>query len=246
MSTLMARAALLAGLGVAAGLAQASSTNAAFADIAGSVATDGFNNLIQSRVTTTELVAGIAGNIASSGGAVFSRTAGQAYPASFGIYQWTGSGSSFQFQVSDAVDGLRSITLQTFISVDTSQGVNGLLGSADLPRLSFNGGSQFIAATTHISNSVSGGVAMDGTPLSASPNNPNYNSFSWDLSAIGQAIDSFTISFGTDVHTNSLAFQLDQVAAVPEPSTYALGLIGLGLCAGAGYRRHRMLMRPQT
>jgi len=237
MPASLARMAVCACLIGLATLADANTTHTAFADVAGAAATDGFNDLYSSRITTSQLVAGLDGNTVDTGGAVFRRLSGGFYPASFGLYSWS-TDSAFSFSVADTVDGLTRVSLQTFISVDTSQGVEGLLHAGYLPTLSFNGGSQALAPSYSMTP-VSGGFAMDGSPLAASASNPNYGQFSWDLSSVGSAVESFTISFGIDTHANALAFQLDQVAAVPEPSTYALGLIGLGLCGVAGYRRHK-------
>jgi hypothetical protein len=222
---------------LSAGLAQANSTYPAFADIAGSVATDGFNNLTSSRISQAQLVAGIIGNDGDEGGAVLKRLSGSFYPASFGLYSW-GTDSAFSISVADAVDNLSRVNLQSLVTVDTAGGVQGMQHSGYLPTLSYNGGTQALLPTYSFTP-VSGGVDMGGNPLAASPNNPNYGQFSWDLSSVGSAIDSFSISFGLDVHSNALAFQLDQVAAVPEPSSYALGAIGLSLCAVAGYRRRK-------
>lgn len=234
----LARAAALALL-TCSGLAHANATHSAFSDIAGSDATDGFNALTNLRISTPQLVAGIGGNVGNSGGATFKRLTGGFYPASFGLYSWS-TDSAFSLSVNNAVAGLTSVNLQSFISVDTTQGVDGLLQAGYLPTLSFNGGSQSLAPVYSMS-SVSGGVAMDGSPLSASPSNPNYGQFAWDLSGVGTSVTSFTITFGIDTHANALAFQLDQVAAVPEPSTYAFAIIGMALCAGTVWQRRRAM-----
>lgn len=221
------------------GLAHANATQSAFSDIAGAAATDGFNTLTNTRITTAQLAAGITGNVDSDGGASFKRLTGGFYPASFGLYSWS-TDSAFSLSVTNAVAGLTAVHLQSFVSVDTTQGVDGLLQAGYLPTLSYNGGSQSLAPVYSMS-SVSGGVAMDGSPLTASPSNPNYGQFAWDLSGVGASVSSFTITFGLDTHSNALAFQLDQVAAVPEPGTYAFAAIGLALCAHAGRRRWRAL-----
>lgn len=221
---------------LSAGQAQANTTHAAFADIAGSVATDGFNDLTASRINAANLVAGIIGNDGDEGGAVFKRLSGGFFPASFGLYSWS-TDSAFSISVADAVDNLSRVNLQSFVTVDTSQGVDGMLQAGYLPTLSYNGGQQALLPTYSFTP-VSGGFGMGGEPLLANPVNPNYGQFSWDLSSVGSAIDSFSISFGLDVHSNALAFQLDQVAAVPEPSSYMLMLAG-GLVMAALVRRRR-------
>ncbi|MFG6417022.1 PEP-CTERM sorting domain-containing protein [Roseateles sp. DC23W] len=234
---LLACAAALALLSSGAALANA--TDPAFSDIAGAAATDSFNQLIAGRISAANLVAGISGNVANEGGATFKRLTGGFYPASSGLYSWS-TDSAFSFSVGSAAAGLTSVNLQTFVSIDTSQGVDGLLQAGYLPTLSYNGGSQSLAPV-YTMTSVGGGVGMDGTPLTASPSNLNYGQFAWDLSGLGTSISSFSISFGLDTHSNALAFQLDQVAAVPEPATYAFAAIGMALCAGAAWRRRRTL-----
>ncbi|MCP2935849.1 hypothetical protein NK983_24490, partial [Salmonella enterica subsp. enterica serovar Typhimurium] len=71
-----------------------------------------------------QLAAGIASNSETEGGAILRRTSGGAYPASSGLYQFAGNGSTFEMVVSDAVDGLTSIVFQTYINVST--GSNGI------------------------------------------------------------------------------------------------------------------------
>ncbi len=230
---------------IAAGLAQANATHAAFVDVAGAAATDGFNDLTSSRLNATasgpnSIRAGILANVFGNGGAVFKRTSGTAYPASFGIYEWGGARSTFELNVGSAVTGLTSVTFQSFINVDNAQGVYGNLSAGNLPVLSYNGGTQLLAASSYTATPVAGGVDMDGNPITTtSPNNPSYAIFSWDLSSISTPITSFNVRWATDAHANTLAFQLDQVAAVPEPSTYAFAAIGLVACGWAGWRRRQ-------
>lgn len=232
----VAGAALLA----MAGSAFANDTHAAFVDVAGSAAKDGFSELTSGRINTATLVSGLAPNVeagAADNDAILKRLSGTFYPASFGLYSFS-TDSTFSFTVADAVDGLGKVTLQSFVSVDTSQGVEGLLHSGYLPTLSYNGGTQKLVAAYTLT-SVSGGVGMDGSPLEASPSNPNYGYFSWDLSGVSGSVDSFTINFGLDVHSSALAFQVDQslAAPVPEPESYALMLAGLGAVALLARRR---------
>lgn len=242
----LATLALSTTLLAAAPLAQANATADPFVNPSFAIASDGFNNLIAARVTPLQLIAGINSNVAlpaGSGGGRFRRTTGTAYPASFGIYEWNGARSTFEYAVSQAASGVTSIVMQTFITVDTSQGVYGMLtpDSLNLPRLSFNGGSQFLSATTQVTQSVSGGWGMDGNPVPASPNNPNYLTFTWDLSSVGAAIDSFRLTWATDAHTSTLAFQVDQIGAVPEPGTLALAIAALTFIGGA----HRLQQKRQ-
>lgn len=228
-----------------AGPAAANTTHAAFVDVAGSTAFDGFNNLTGSRISRAQLGAGVVSNVAgSSQSASLQRLSGGFYPASFGLYSWS-TDSSFGLNVGSAIANLNSVKLQTFVTVDTSQGVDGLLQTGYLPTLSFNGGTQKLAAV-YTMTPVAGGFDMEGNPLPANPNNPNYGFFSWDLSGVTTPISSFNVNFGLDIHSSALAFQLDQVAvtAVPEPETYALMLAGLGAVTLVA-RRRRNGQRPQ-
>ena len=233
-----------------AGQAHASTTHAAFDTPVDSVATDGFNNLTAARITSAQLAAGIASNVESEGGATLRRTSGGAYPASAGLYQFAGNGSTFEIAVSDAVDGLTGLTFQSYVNVSTgSNGIYGLLAANNLPRLSFNGGSQFLLASSQQSENLGYTDFFTGQYVASDPNNPNHLTFSWDFAALGVTVPvtSFRITFATDNHAQIQSFQLDQqlaattapTAPVPEPETYALMLAGLGLVAlGARRRRH--------
>ncbi len=228
-----ARAAWFAGaaLALAAPAALANETADPFVNPSFSVASDGFNELIAARIRVANLVAGIGGNVAlpvTGGGGIFRRTSGTAYPASFGIYEWGGPRSTFEYAVADAADDLTAIVFQTFITVSISEGVDGLLEPANLPRLSYNGGTQFLDATTQVLQAVSGGFDMEGNPLPADPNNPNFATFTWDLSSLGAAVNSFRLTWATDAHSSTLAFQVDQIGAVPEPETLLMALMALG------------------
>lgn len=241
-ATSTVRTAAFAGLLAASALAQANTTNAAFVDVANAISTDGFNQLVSSRINAANLVAGIASNVADSdGNAILKRTSGTAYPASAGLYEWGGPRSTFEISITP-VSGAATLVLQSFVNI--SNGANnvwGLLSAANLPKLSFNGGNQLLAATTLTSTSVAY-TDMNGTPSAADPVNPNYSLFTWDLSSISVPITSLRLSFATDAHSQSLAFQVDQigaVAAVPEPSTYALMASGLGIMGLAALRRKR-------
>lgn len=226
-----------------AGSAYASTTHSAFDDIENSVATDGFNNLTSARITTAQLVAGIPSNSETEGGAILRRTSGGAYPASSGLYQFAGNGSTFEMAVSDAVDGLTSIVFQTYINVNTGSGVYGVLAANNLPRLSFNGGEQFLLSSSQASENLGYTDFFTGQFVTDDPNNPNHLTFTWDLASLGVTVpvDSFRITFATDNHAQSQAFQLDQLVAapVPEPQTAALLLGGMAVITLVARRTRR-------
>lgn len=240
-ATSAVRSVAFTGLLATAALAHANDTHSAFIDVAGAASTDGFNNLSASRITTANLVAGVASNVAGSDGdAMFKRTSGTAYPASTGLYEWGGPRSTFEITI-DAVQNLGSITLQSLVNVDLgANNIWGLLSPNNLPQLSFNGGNQLLSASTQTSTSVAF-TDMTGTPTAPSANNPNYSVFTWDLSSITTPITSVRLTFATDAHAQGLAFQVDQmaVAAVPEPGTYAMMAGGLGLMGLMLQRRRR-------
>lgn len=231
-----------------AGQAHASTTHAAFDTPVDSAATDGFNNLTAARITGTQLSAGIASNVENEGGATLRKTSGGAYPASAGLYQFAGNGSTFEIAVSDAVDGLTGLSFQSYVNVSTgSNGIYGLLAASNLPRLSVNGGSQFLLASSQLSENLGYTDFFTGQYVASDPNNPNHLTFNWDLAALGvtEPVTSFRITFATDNHAQVQAFQLDQLVAattaptapVPEPETYALLLAGLGVIALGARRR---------
>lgn len=227
-----------------AGSAYANTTHSAFDDIEASVATDGFNNLTAARITATQLAAGIASNTETDGGAILRRTSGGAYPASSGLYQFAGNGSTFETVVSDAVDGLTSIVFQTYINVSTgSNGIYGVLAANNLPRLSFNGGEQFLLSSAQASENLGYTDFFTGEFVASDPNNPNHLTFTWNLASLGVTVpvDSFRITFATDNHAQSLAFQVDQLVAapVPEPQTAALLLGGMAVITLVARRRTR-------
>jgi hypothetical protein len=230
----------------ATGLAHANATHSAFSDPADSVATDGFNNLTSARLTAADLVAGVASNTETDGNAVLTRTSGGAYPASSGLYQWSGSGSTFAMSVSNAVDGLTGIVFQSYINVSTgANGIFGLLSADNLPRLNFNGGEQFLLASTQTSENLGYTDFFTGQFVASDPNNPNHVTFTWDFASLGVTVpvDSFTITFATDNHAQTTAFQLDQLsvaAPVPEPQTAAMLLGGMAVISLIARRRKNL------
>lgn len=226
-----------------AGQAVAATAHESFTSPADSVASDGFNNLTAGRITAAQLTAGLAANVdGSAGDTIFRRMSGGAYPASAGLYQFSGAGSTFEMAVADAADGLTSIVFQSYINISRgANGVDGLFETGYEPRLSYNNGTQFLTASLVETENLSYTDFFSGQVVASDPNNPNHATFTWNLAALGVTVpvDSFRITFGTDTHSQTEAFQLDQLvtAPVPEPETWALMLGGLGLITLSARRR---------
>ncbi|MCB5189563.1 PEPxxWA-CTERM sorting domain-containing protein [Methylobacillus arboreus] len=209
-----------------AGLAQANATHDSFIDVAGSVSFDGWNQLNRNRLdadgnadplTSAQLAAGTAGNVAGSGDALLTLLSGSYYPAGAGLY---GSNNALTFTDNTIASDISSIAFQGIINdFDGSFG-----GTPFSLTLSYNGGDQDIAGT--LVNFVDTGTAAD------------YYYYTWDLSGISTPISSYTLNFDIGF-SQSLAFQVDQVAAVPEPETYAMLLLGLGAIGFAARRRSK-------
>ena len=212
----------MVGLAVLAvtGLAQANATYEGIVDVAGSVSVDGWNELNRSRtggaLTEAELIAGTGSNVAGSGDAVFTRLSGSHYPAGYGLY---GSNSVFTFTDSTVASNIGSLVFQGIINDFDAQ-----FGAAPFTlTLSLNGGSEALSATS-VSSVLNGGVS-------------DLHTYTWDLSGVSTPITSYTLTLSAGF-SQVLALQVDQVAAVPEPSTYAMALGGLAL-VGMMTRRRR-------
>ncbi|MCB5184568.1 PEP-CTERM sorting domain-containing protein [Methylobacillus gramineus] len=207
----------------AATLAQANTTHATFIDIADSVSFDGWNQLNRARVdangnasplTSAQLAAGTAGNVAGSGDASLKLLSGGYYPAGFGLY---GDGR-LTFTDNTVASNISSIAFQGIINdFDASFG-----GTPFSLTLSYNNGNQALKGS--LVNFVNTDTAAD------------YYYFTWDLTGIASPITSYTLNFNIGF-SQSLAFQVDQVAAVPEPETYAMLMLGLGVMGFAARRR---------
>lgn len=200
--------------------AQANTTHASFTDVEGSLSFDGWNELNRNRstgaLTEEELVAGTTANVAGSGDAVLTRVAGTHYPAGFGLY---GAGDADGDALLTFTDGTLAAGATTLVF----QGIiNNFSGVDHTLLLSFNGGTQALAADS-ISSVLTGGIN-------------DYFTYTWDLSALDMPLTSYSLALGIGF-SQMLAFQVDQVAAVPEPSTYAMLLAGLGAVGVVARRR---------
>ncbi len=165
----------------------------------------------------------IAANQAGSGDGLLMKLAGGGYPATTSIYPFTPG----TFSVSDSTPlfGLQTVLFSTQTAVGSDDGFDAL------PVLNYNGGDQQLAFVgTWLLSSGSTYVPAIGTNA-----NINTTSFQWDLSGLG-AITSFEIVWTSEPHAAIFSLQVDQgdtyalanPQAVPEPSTYALILLGAG------------------
>jgi hypothetical protein len=206
-------------------------------DLSGTTQADGWANLTTANYPGYGTFPGagawpapIGSNTAGSGDADLNKISGNGYPAGASIYApFTNS----VFQVSDgsAVANLETVVFQ--LQIGTAYGLD--LSSA--PTLSYNGGSQALVATY--------AQLVSSTPngdFGGSPTILNVLAYQWDLSGIEGTINSFSVSWAVAPHTQTYGVKLDQgsmmdqVVAVPEPSTYA---IAVGLVALIVFRLRR-------
>lgn len=187
---------------------------------------------------------------AGSAGAVLSKvsngTGGGPYPASGSIYfggfsgDVNNNGGTLAVSDSAAIAGLQQVSFQIQIGEAwTYDFWNGVL-----PTLSYNGGSQALAATTSglLEQFYNGTVPM---PTGDEAVYINTYLLNWDLSAIAEPITSFSISFTGVQHAQLYKLRVDEsdtvaTAAVPEPSSLALLACG-GSLAALLLRRRRAL-----
>jgi hypothetical protein len=198
---------------------------------------DGWDNLKATApgLTTTILstAPGFGSNEVGSGDALLLRTSGGHYPASQGLYSFS---SNTSFRVSDSVTTFSDIQTVAFTIVSWSNGNEGLpAGSfSTLPTLSFNGGTQALAASYF--GTASGGTVDFGGPIQTYA-----FTFQWDLSSSGDSVTSYDIAWDQIVHTGVLALQLESSDtftmsnAVPEPSSALLAASAAALV----FRRRR-------
>jgi hypothetical protein len=199
---------------VMSGSVYANTTNASFIDVVDSVEFNGWNNLTRSNPDVGLIATGYTANVAGSSDAVFTRTAGSSFAAGAGLYDPVGA-DTYTLTDNTIAAGLTSVVFQSnSVAGGTGTGLYGVSLTYTV------GGNNYVASL-----------------LDTNVQSSTYKYFSWDLSGIS-GITAISVQFSTEQHANSVAFQLDQVAAaVPEPSEYALLLAGLSLVGFAARRK---------
>lgn len=191
----------------------------------------------------------IGSNAPGSGDAGLLKTAngtgGAPYPAGGSIYYGGFSGdinnNGGRLAVQDAtpVANLANVVFQ----LDIGEAWTYDFYNDVLPTLSYNGGAQNIAPTANfLLEAVDNGTVT--MPTGEETVYINTHLLQWDLSAIGDAITSFSVEFNGVQHAQLYGLQLDQsdefvaYAPVPEPTTLSLAaLTGVGMLAIRRRRR---------
>jgi len=188
----------------------------------------------------------IGSNVAGSGDAIVSKVSGNIFPSSTGLYfgSFTAvpntNAGTLGVTDSTIVSGLKTVVFQ----VETGESMGYDFYNGVLPTLSYNGGSQALAAT--FSDKLV--QAPNGTfdsPVGPQPLYVNLWALQWDLSSIVDPITSLNMGFNGVTHSQVFGLQLDQsstayssavfAAPVPEPASMA----ALSLGALALIRRKR-------
>lgn len=192
----------------------------------------------------------IGSNVAGSGDAGLNKTAngtgGGPYPAGAGLYfggfasTINNNGGTLSVADSTLVSNIKTVVFQLEIGEAWTYD----LFNHQLPTLSYNGGTQNLAATysDKLVQAYNGTVDMPTGPEDVYI---NLWALQWDLSSIAGPITSLDIRFTGVQHAQGYAMQLDQsdqvhnsaayAAPVPEPATMAV----LGMGAAALLRRRK-------
>ena len=222
---------------LAAYSAQSASAALVNNNLSGKVEYDGWNSLTASTpgLSTAVLTTapGFGSNEAGSGNANLLRTSGGHYPAGSSLYSFS-TPSTFEVSDTSALSNVGTVVL-------TINSWRNVISYTVPPTLNYNGGAQALVPTYT-------GVAEAGMIDFGGPVQTYYDTFQWDLSAIGATITSYDIDWGQQVHAGVIALQLESAdvfsqslatIAVPEPSSCAIvSLLGFAMLAkGRGRRR---------
>lgn len=170
--------------------------------------------------------------IASTGGngdLDLNKTAGLGFPSNGGgIYVGGMSSGTGSFSIDTPVAGALA-SLETVVFQIEIEGVGSDWGDVlSNVNLSYNGGLQTLAP-----DFVQELAAINTGIVFGSPSTKFTLAFQWDLSALVEPVDSFHLTWTGAEHSLTSSLQVNQgdtmVQVVPEPSTYALLL--LGVCA---------------
>ncbi|BCU78172.1 hypothetical protein llg_28870 [Luteolibacter sp. LG18] len=143
------------------------------------------------------------------------------YQASVGTY-------SYSTDYSITVTQTSTFDLQTAVfQVDIAMNPAYTLPYGTGPLLSYNGGTQNLAASLFTTNGT------ENRNTSFGPMTYTGGAWQWDLSSIGEEITSLTITMPVSVHSSISAARIDSgssnLAVVPEPSMGFLALLGGGM-----------------
>lgn len=169
----------------------------------------------------------IGSDVAGSGDSTVNRTFGTHYSASASLYSFAGP-SGFTMGDNSAIADLATVV---FTIADWA----GSSPTTD-PVLSFNGGTQQLAATAVASNPF-GDILFGGDSI-----NISVRTFQWDLSAFS-GITDFSIDWTQGSSAGIVGFQLEQsdvfsvASAIPVPAPGSLALLALGGLTAARRRR---------
>ncbi len=169
---------------------------------------------------------------AGSGDAELERISGGHFAATSSLYSFS-TDSVLSVYDNTALAGVGTVvfSIETWLNEDT--------WATALPTLSYNGGSQSLAADLVGSQAGTADISFGGEELDT-----YVYTFQWDITNSGAT--AFNVDWGQKVHTGVIALQLEQsdtfsvspaVSAVPVPA--AAWLFGSALLGLAGVGRHR-------
>ncbi|MEM1158872.1 MAG: PEP-CTERM sorting domain-containing protein [Verrucomicrobiota bacterium] len=177
-------------------------------------------------------VAPLAANQLNSSGATFNKVSGLGYVATVSVY------SPFSPTPYEITSTTLTYDVDTVIfQIDTGPGT-GNLWFTSVPTLSYNGGTQQLAAD--FTNTSAGSYPFTNPVDVTQTGTTTIFQYQWDLSTISN-VNDYTINYTTAPHSQNYEMQLDSgdtfVQVVPEPGT--AGLLGAALFILTALRRFR-------